>query len=360
MKLERRSLNWSPLLVCAAGLALGLSGCRALDYVTARGPTKTAAKPNNGQPAGTVRPLPKPQIPSDQPVAGTDSMNRGRILADQGMVAEAIKEFEKAIEENPLLTGAHMGLGEAAAKTGDLDKAESAFGKAATLEPKNFRAQFMHASVLQEMDRLNEAIRAYLRAINIRPDDFQANLNLGTAYLQSGEPQSALAYSKHAVELKPDDGPARANLGVVYQSLGRHEDAITEFQQAAELTELSPELLTNLADSYGRTKRYEEMVATLEQVVEMKPTAVAFERLGSGQFRLALYDQSLASFRKAAELDSNHYPAFNGVGVCLLQQWMSGGQNDVTLKQEAVRWLQRSLQIERNQPKVMELLGRWK
>lgn len=38
-------------------------------------------------------------------------MNRRRILADQGMVAEAIKEFEKAIEENPLLTGAHMGAG---------------------------------------------------------------------------------------------------------------------------------------------------------------------------------------------------------------------------------------------------------
>jgi tetratricopeptide (TPR) repeat protein len=340
----------------------GVGGCRSLDnFHFGKAPPKPAVngeqQPKN---ANGVRPLPKPTIPSDQVAPGTDSMNRGRILADQGQVEAAIKEFEKAIEENPLLTGAHMGLGDAALKAGDLDKAETGFAKAAALEPKNFRAQLMHATVLQELGKLNESIRAYLRALNLRPGDFQANLNLGTAYLQAGEPQSALAYSKHAVEIKPDDGPARANLGVVYQSLGRHEDAVTEFQQAAELTELSPELLTNLADSYGRAKRYEEMVATLEQVVEVKPSAVAYERLGSGQFRLALYDKSLASFRRATQLDSSHYPAFNGVGVCLLQQWVSGGQNEVSLKQEGIRALQRSLQIEKNQPKVMELLGRWK
>lgn len=241
-----------------------------------------------------------------------------------------------------------------------MEKAESAFGKAATLEPKNFRAQFMHASVLQEMDRLNEAIRAYLRAINIRPDDFQANLNLGTAYLQSGEPQWAFAYSKHAVELKPGRWPARANLGVVYQSLGRHEEAITEFQQAAELTELSPELLTNLADSYGRTKALRGDGRDAGAGGGDEAHGGGVRAAGERAVPAGMYDQSLASFRKAAELDSNPYPAYNGVGVCLLQQWVSGGQNDVTLGQEAIRSLQRSLQIKRNQPKVMELLGRWK
>ncbi|MFO0830697.1 MAG: tetratricopeptide repeat protein [Phycisphaerales bacterium] len=363
MKLVRTASTWTTALLATAGLTLGLSGltgCHSLDgFRLGQRSSTPKPKPETTTP-GKVTPLPKPSIPSDQPVAGTDSMNRARILADQGQVDAAIKEFEKAIEENPLLTGAHMGLGEAQLKSGNLEKAEKAFSKAATLEPKNFKAQFMHASVLQEMGKLNESIRAYLRAINLRPEDFQANLNLGTAYLQAGEPQSALAYSKHAVEIKPDDGPARANLGVVYQSLGRHEEAVVEFQQAAELTELSPELLTNLADSYGRTKRYEEMVATLEQVVEMKPTAVAFERLGSGRFRLGLYDKALDAFRKASELDPNHYPALNGIGVCRLQQWMSGGQSELALKEEGLTALRQSLRIEKNQPKVMELLGRYK
>ena len=361
MKFARGTMAVPVLTLCVGALALPAGGCRMMDSIGTRwrgGPRPLTAA--EGAPHGAVRPLPRPQVPSEQVVAGTDAMNRARILAEQGLLENAIKEFERAIEENPLLTGAHMGLGNAQFESGNVQAAEVSFSEAARLEPRNFGAQYMHGVVLQELGRLNESIRAYLRAVNLRPDDFQANMNLGMAYLQSGEPQSALAYSKHAVELRPQDGPARANLGVVYQTLGRHEDAVTEFQQAAELTELSPELLTNLADSYGRTKRYEEMVATLEQVVEVKPSAAAFERLGSGQFRLAMYDQALTSFRRSTELDSSHYPAFNGVGVCLLQQWITGQQSDLSLKEEGLRALRRSLQIEKSQPKVMELLTRYR
>jgi tetratricopeptide (TPR) repeat protein len=317
-------------------------------------------KPTTQVPGDIIRPLPTPKVPTDELVPGTDNLTKGKILQDQGMLKQALAEFEKAISENPLLTGAYMGAGEVHMKQGNLEKAEVNYSRAVEIEPRNFDAQFLHAVVLQELNRLSESIRAYLRALNLRPDDFQANVNLGAAYLQSGEPQQSLAYAKHAVELRPDDGAARANLGVVYQSLGRHEEAITEFLQSAELAELTPELLTNLADSYGRVKRYEEMVATLEQVVELKPAPVAFERLGSGQFRLGLYDEALTSFRASARLDPKHYPAHNGVGVCLLHQWIAGDRSQMQLRDEGLRALRESLRIERNQPKVMELLTRYR
>jgi tetratricopeptide (TPR) repeat protein len=347
-------------LFLSGAVVVAGAGCQSLDgYRKGRGPqAKSPDAP--AQVPGEIRPLPKPPLPSDEVVAGKDSVDRAKVLADQGMTDNAIKELEKAIAENPLLTGAYMAMGDLQIKKGNLDKAENNFAKAASLEPRNFSAQFMHALVLQELNRLNEAIRAYLRALNLRPDDFQANANIGTAYLQAGEPQNALAYSKRAVELKPQDGAARANLGVVYQQLNRHEEAITEFQQAAELVELSPELLTNLADSYGRTQRYEEMVATLEQVVAMKPSATALERLGSGQFRLGLYDEALASFQACVKLEETHYPGHNGIGVCQLHKWISGGKSDPLLRDSGLRSLRRSLQIEKNQPKVMELLGRFR
>jgi tetratricopeptide (TPR) repeat protein len=299
------------------------------------------------------------RVPTDQQTAGTDSMNRARILRDQGLEKEALAQFERAIMENPLLVGAHMGAGEINFKQGNIEAAAENFGTAARLEENNFSAQFWYGVALQELKRLDEAIRQYLRALRLRPDDFQANSNLGVAYLQAGEPSEALPYAQRAIELNPDDGPSRTNLGAVYAALGQYENAITEFQQAAELTDLSPPLLLNLADAYGRMKRYDEMVNTLQEVIRLEPSAAAYERMGSGLFRMGDYEGSLAAFRKAVELDERHYPAHNGVGVCLLRDWMAGGQEDETLKRDALKSLRRSLQIEKNQPKVLELVARF-
>jgi tetratricopeptide (TPR) repeat protein len=203
-------------------------------------------------------------------------------------------------------------------------------------------------------------VRAYLRALTIKPDDLNANLNLATAYLQLKEPREALPYAQRAVKLDGKNGPARTNLGAIYASLGRHEDAIVEFQQAEELTELTGPLLLDLAESLNKTKRYEEMVNTLEQLEKSEPSAISAERLGVGFFNLRRYDDALASFRKSLERDPNHYPALNGVGVCLLNQWMFSQQQDKAAHEEAIRALRRSLQIEHDQPQILELISRYK
>lgn len=349
--------NLSPRPLLAGLVALGLlgtGGCQMLD-----GPPK-GKRPEAGSAdrQGTVKP--RPRIQTDEQVTGVDLYSRGTVLADQGLLQEALGQFEQAIAENPLYVPAYMGAGSAHYRLGNLDAAEENFDQAAKLEPRNFDAQFMHGVVLQELQRLDEAIRAYLRALGLRPDDFRANGNLGAAYLQAGEPGEGLPYSQRAVELNPNDGAARTNLGATYAALGEFENAITEYQQAAELTELSPELLLNLAESYGRVQRYDEMVSTLEQVVRLKPTAVAYERMGSGYFRLREYDLALGAFQEATKLDDRHFPAFNGVGVCLLQQYLSSEQNDTRSREDALRALRRSLQIEPKQPKVLELVSRYR
>jgi tetratricopeptide (TPR) repeat protein len=258
------------------------------------------------------------------------------------------------------MTVAYLGAGDIYREKGDYTSAERRYAAAAQIDPKNFDAQYLWGLSLQMLDRLSESVRAYLRALTIRPDDFNANLNLGTAYLQLNEPREALPYAERAVKLDGKSGAARTNLGAIYASLGRHEDAIVEFQQAAELTQLSGPLLLNLAESLNRTKRYEEMVNTLEQLTHNEPTAIAWERLGVGYFNLRRYEDALGAFRKSLEIDPNHYPALNGIGVCQLNQWIFSGQTDKAAHDEAVKSLRRSLQIERDQPQILELVSRYK
>jgi len=286
-----------------------------------------------------------------------DPLARAEMLRRQGFTDQALSEFERAIAINPRLTVAYMGAGDIYRERGDYTPAEQRYSKAADLEPGNFAAQYLHGLTLQLLDRVSDSVRAYLRALSIRPEDFNANLNVATAYLQLNEPSQGAPYAEKAVHIDTNSAPARVNLGAIYSAMGRFEEAVVEYQQAAELMELSSPLLLNLAEAYGKSGRYEEMMTTLERVVQTEPTAVAYERLGSALFRLRKYPESLGAYRKAVEIDPNYFPALNGIAVNQLNTWIFSKQTDDTAHREAVSALKRSLQIERNQPRVVELLS---
>ncbi len=290
---------------------------------------------------------------------GESNLKRGLGAVAAGEYDDALQDFERAIEDNPRLTTAYLGAGEIYQRQGDYAGAEDRYGRAVRLEPENFEAQYGHGLALQFLSRLSESVGAYLRALVIRPDDFSANLNLGTAYLQLGEPAQGLSFARRAVDLDSTSTAARINLGAIFSAMGRHDDAVMEYQQASELTELSAPLLLNLAESLGKTGRYGEMVNTLEQLVQAKPTAIGYERLGMGLFRMKRYPESLSAFRKAVEIDPNHFPALNGIGVCLANQYEFSGREDEMARKEAASAWRRSLQIERGQARILELLTRY-
>jgi tetratricopeptide (TPR) repeat protein len=330
----------STILLLAAVSATSLAGCHR------------AAKAQRTKPAPTP-PVATPASEANQALA------RAKLLADQGLPEVALSEFQRAIDINPTLTPAFIGMAEIHQKKGNLVEAESGYNRAAQLEPGNFRAQYGDGLMLQLLGRIGESVRAYLRALSISPNDFDANLNLATAYLQLGEGSSGLTYAQRAVRLNANSGPARVNLGAIYASLGEHDRAVTEYQQAAELMELTPELLLNLGESLGRTGKYAEMQAVLEQLVQKRASAPAYERLANSLFRQMKYPESLEAFRKALELDANYYPALNGIGVNLLNKYLESDKRDTQSQREAIEVLRRSLQIEPKQPAVVDLLARF-
>jgi tetratricopeptide (TPR) repeat protein len=277
----------------------------------------------------------------------------------RGSTEEALRLLAAAIEQNPELTVAHMRVGDIQRETGNYVEAEKSYRTAANLEPRNFDAQYMHGLTLHLLNKLGDAVRAYLRALAINPDDFAANLNLATAYLQLEEPGQGLAYAERAVVLNPSSGPAHANLGAIYAALDRHEAAVPQFQAAAELMELTPDLLVNLANSLGKLERYQEMINTLDAVVRIEDSAVARERLGFAHFKLRAYDRAAEEFRRSIDLDGRHYPAMNGLGVCLLNQYLASGRDDDATRRQAVELFRRSLRINTRQPKIVELLSRF-
>jgi tetratricopeptide (TPR) repeat protein len=295
--------------------------------------------------------------------AGTregDALSRARELRAMGDIGSALAELERAIAFNPRFTPALLEAGDLHLEMGEIGLAERSFAAAARAEPRNFDAQFRHASVLRALGRMEEATRAYLRALSIRANDYDAVLGLSTAYLESGNPEQALPYAQRATEARPRSGEARMQLGTVYAALNRHEEAVIEYRQAAELLpKPAPGLLLNMAESFNELGRFAEMVGALTEVVAAEPTPVAYERLGSGLFRLRRYDESLAAFKASMELDPNYPPALNGVAVCELNNYLWSGKADGPARERAVEAMRASLKVDRNQPRIVELLRRY-
>jgi len=284
--------------------------------------------------------------------------------AARGERAEALQQFAKAIEINPRFVRAHMGMAEIYRLDGNYSAAERSYGTAAGLEPRNFDAQYNHGLMLHVLNRVAEAVGAYIRALRVKPDDLQANLNLATAYYQLGENAQALPYAEKSVRLNPRNGAARLNLGSIYAAMGRNREALAEYEQASETMEMTPALLTNLAEAYGRLERYEQMRNTLLELVKRQPSAQAYERLGFASFKLgqsngAMYATALANFEKSLATDPEYYPALNGQGVCMLNLWLWSDRKDMAAKEKALDCLRRSIQLNPDQPRVLELLGRY-
>ncbi len=282
-------------------------------------------------------------------------------LHASGDLQAALRELENAIAFNPQFTPAYLESGDIYLELAQYEQAERQYALAVRNEPRNYMAQFRHAQVLHKLGGLEESNRAYLRALSIRPSSYDANLGISTVLLELGRAEQALPYGQRAVRSEPPSGRARMHLGNVYAALDQHEEAVIEYQQAAELMDApTPGLLLNMSESLNQLQRYAEMVGALDQLVILEPTAIAYERLGSGLFRLKRYEDALAAFTKGADLDPTHYPAFNGVAVCELNAYLWSSKSDGGARERAVEAMRQSLRIERQQPRIVELLRRYK
>lgn len=288
------------------------------------------------------------------------SYSRAVEMHASGDLISALRELERAIAFNPQFTMAFLEAGDIYLEMAEYELAERQFALAVRSKPRDFMAQYRHGQVLHRLGQLDKANRAFLRALSIRPADFDANLGISIVLLELGRIEQSMPYAQRAVRSDPPSGRARLHLGNVYAAVDRHEEAVIEYQQAGELMDApSADLLLNMAESLNTLGRYAEMVGALDQLVRIEPDAIAYERLGSGLFRLKRYDESLVAFGNSADYDPTHYPAFNGTAVCELNQYLWSSKTDGGARERAVDAMRKSLRLERKQPRIVELLRRY-
>ncbi len=161
--------------------------------------------------------------------------NLGVALADQGDHDEAIKQYQKALQIDPLYQDPVANIGLSLAQKGKMEESITQFLKALVINPKDYKTLNNLGASLIVVGRVTEAIQRLSEALTLDPYYAQAHNNLGVALQRQGRVGEAIDHFSTAVQLDPDYSRAYNNLGIILANQGRYEEAIEQFSAALKI-----------------------------------------------------------------------------------------------------------------------------
>ena len=163
----------------------------------------------------------------------------------QGRWDEAVAEYRKILDLNPMLPGAHARLGRALLSkpkpsVDDVAQAKKAFEEEIEIDPRNAAAEFVLGQLAADSNDLSTSIRHFQRATKLDASFAEAYLGLGTSLNSAKQYAEAIPPLETYEKMAPDSPTGHYQLAVAYSGAGRKEDANREAalqRQSAEALE---------------------------------------------------------------------------------------------------------------------------
>ncbi|MBI4666886.1 MAG: tetratricopeptide repeat protein [Nitrospinae bacterium] len=125
----------------------------------------------------------------------------GKSYLGADMVEKADTSFATAVTMEPQNVEHRTEIGNAYLDKGLYEKAESAFGAALAINPENIPLYNRMAIALRKQGKFMEAINIYVKALNVAPDDEGLYYNLARALFESGQKDKAIKALDKALAL---------------------------------------------------------------------------------------------------------------------------------------------------------------
>lgn len=143
------------------------------------------------------------------------AFDAGLALAQQGKYAEAVVEYNKALEKDPDQAYIQANLADALSKMDKNDEALAAYQKAIALKPDDPAMYTNMGVLLGKMGKTEESQAMFKKAAEISPASAAQNFyNLGATLVNSGKSAEAAAAFRQAIQADPNYSEAWYQLGI--------------------------------------------------------------------------------------------------------------------------------------------------
>ncbi|HEX3129189.1 MAG TPA: tetratricopeptide repeat protein [Thermoanaerobaculia bacterium] len=248
----------------------------------------------------------------------------GRVLQDQGKLAESEGAYRRALDLQPAYVPAKVHLGEILLAGNRTDEAEAVLGQALAADAKNAAAEAALGEVFLSRRQYAEAARHLEAALAAAPAADRLHHPLGLAYRGLGDMDKAREHLEKAgkVGVKPADpltdemealrqgSTVHTLRGRVAFRFGRYQDAAAEFRKAVEAQPDSVPARINLAAALAEAGDRKGAVEQLREALRLAPgNATAHFNLGT---LMALEGQAAGAvvhLQEAVRIDPNDAPA---------------------------------------------------
>jgi tetratricopeptide (TPR) repeat protein len=146
--------------------------------------------------------------------------------------AGAERECRRSLELNPDYYGGHAGLGALNRHRGRFDEAIVEFKRALDLEPLNPSLSLNLSLVYYCAKRFDSAIEQFRKVHEVDPDNPQAHALLADAYACAGQREKAIEECEQALALGPGTAIVRLHAACTYAKIGKTEEARRILQEA--------------------------------------------------------------------------------------------------------------------------------
>ena len=146
------------------------------------------------------------------------------LTAPRRLFEEAVKAYSKAIEVRPFYAEAHVGLGDALAAKGEVDKAIASYQRGIEHNPMNAKVHVSLGKIYYgEKGLYYESVTAYKKAIDLDPGYLDARMGLAEVYEDKGLYKEAIEEYRRVVEADTKNTGALYNLALVYEKVDAKE-----------------------------------------------------------------------------------------------------------------------------------------
>jgi len=226
-------------------------------------------------------------------------------MRNAGNYEMAIKSYDQAIQLDPTMTVAYIGLSFCLRKTGRFDAAIQTLNSV-PIDMKNTQWYKELGSVHTASFKPKKCVDAYQKAYEGDPKDVAAMNGMGVCYDLMGQHNEAQKWYNSALALAPANNMLKSNMGLSLALSNKTQEAINILTSVVEGGDSTSRDRQNLAIAYGLSGDLDQAVKYFSQDLDQSQvrTNLAFlHKLASSQHLTP--EQKAASVMKGHSFESN-------------------------------------------------------